>query len=172
MENNVSTKDLAQIFGVTPRRVQQLATKGILHRESNGKFNLPDSLKSFYEWKITHTNYNPDRDKWHETYNLEHARLERVKRQMVELELGVKNGDLLVADDVEQTIVPMLLTCRNRLLAIPSKCAPRLAACKDIVHAEKILQREILEALDILKPWPHHEPVHPGEYYENPDQVS
>ena len=48
----VSTADLAEILGVSARRIQQLAVAGVLRRQSHGEWVLPESVQAFVEHKV------------------------------------------------------------------------------------------------------------------------
>jgi phage terminase Nu1 subunit (DNA packaging protein) len=152
MEINVSTKDLAQILKITPRRIQQLAQKEVLRREADGTFKAHESIEDYYRWKATETNWHTGRGKAREEYAHEHALLEKAKKEMAELTLGVMTGTLVYADDVEAQTFSRILTCRTRLLGMPAKLAHRIAASKTVGKIESLLREEILQAMDALKP--------------------
>jgi NADH:ubiquinone oxidoreductase subunit E len=49
-----SSKFLAEILGVSERRVNQIATEGIIfQREANGKFNVPVCVQKYFKDKYT-----------------------------------------------------------------------------------------------------------------------
>lgn len=48
----VSTADLAEVLGVSERRVQQLASAGVLRRQRHGEWVLPESVQAFVEHKV------------------------------------------------------------------------------------------------------------------------
>jgi phage terminase Nu1 subunit (DNA packaging protein) len=152
MEINVSTKDLAQILKITPRRIQQLAQKEVLHREVDGTFKAHESIEAYYKWRATATSWNVGRGEARAQYAHEHALLEKGKKEMAELHLGIMTGDLVYADDIEAQIVPRIIAFRSRLLAMPTKLSPRIAASKNIMRIESLLREEILQAMDTLKP--------------------
>ncbi|GJE27959.1 terminase small subunit [Methylobacterium organophilum] len=48
----VSTEDLAEILGVSARRIQQLASAGVLRRLTHGEWLLPECVQAFIEHKV------------------------------------------------------------------------------------------------------------------------
>jgi|GEM_PF-6513328 len=152
MEFTVNTKELAKILEITPRRVQQLVKKGVLHREVDGTLNAHDAIEAYYKWKIQETGYSPTKTGDREEFKREHARLEKAKKEMAELRLGILNGTLVYADDVEAEIVKRILVFRSRMLVLPSKLSPRIASSKNLAEIQAMIQWEILHAIDTLDP--------------------
>lgn len=48
----VSTPDLAEILGVSERRIQQLAGAGVLRRQAHGEWVLPEAVQAFVEYQV------------------------------------------------------------------------------------------------------------------------
>ena len=48
----VSTADLAEILGVSARRIQQLAGSGVLRKLGHGEWLLPECVQAFVEHKV------------------------------------------------------------------------------------------------------------------------
>ena len=48
----VSTADLAEILGVTARRLQQLAGAGVLRKLSHGEWLLPECVQAFMDYRL------------------------------------------------------------------------------------------------------------------------
>jgi len=146
MVKSSNTSELAGLLMLTPQRVNQLAKEGIIKREADGKYDLPKAIEAFYIYKL----------KTDEELNFaqEHTLLERAKRKKAEIELDQLEGTLLIATEVEQAMATMILTCKSRLLAIPSRCAPQLIGQRDMSKIASILKDEIYQALNELKEMP------------------
>jgi len=76
----------------------------------------------------------------------------RVKREKLAVE--VIEGKLVNVADVEAAWSAMILTARNRLLLLPDKVAPRIAAVSDVQECRAVVDYEIREALTALSE--HH----------------
>lgn len=149
MELSVIRADLAKILRLSTRRIDQLAKEGVLKRDELGKYDLPDAVEAYFKYKLlTDEDIN---------YQREHTLLERAKRQKAELELGILDGTLLIASEVEQGMAKLILTCRSRLLSIPSRCSSLIIGQRDMSKIAGILQDEIYAALTELSETPVEE---------------
>lgn len=81
---------------------------------------------------------------------MEHALLERAKREKVELELAAMRGQMHYSEDVERVMNDMLSNFRSKLLALPTRAAPMLIARNDIGDIQELLYKEVLEVLKEL----------------------
>lgn len=155
----VSASVLADLLGVTERRVRQLAEEGIFTRESKGRYNLPESIKTYInmlkmESDIVNSGQANGLD-----LDSEKAIHERVKRNQAEIKLALMKGEVHKADDVKRVMVDMLTSFRTRFLNIPAKVAPLLVNKKDAGHIREILTSEVVEVLHELKEY------NPAEFY-------
>ncbi|MDO5379399.1 MAG: hypothetical protein Q4E98_00835 [Acidaminococcaceae bacterium] len=97
-----SARELAELLGISERRVNQLVNEEILHREIEGDFVLTMSIASFYENKYA----SKDED----GYWSEKALHEAAKRKLAELELARQQNMSHDAADVERVMTDMLST--------------------------------------------------------------
>lgn len=147
----VSAAVLGGIFGVTDRRVRQMAEEGIIIRAAKGRYNLVESLKNYIlSLKLAAegaTMGGPDGE-----INLDEEKglHERVKRHISELKLQTMKGELHKAEDVERVMSDMLAAFKTRIMNIPSKVAPMLED-RDAGYIKERLTNEVTEALNELK---------------------
>jgi phage terminase Nu1 subunit (DNA packaging protein) len=146
----VNTKVLANIFGVTERRVRQMVEEEIIERIGHGRYNLQDSIKKYIAFLRASSNVESDNIKLKESLDYEKFLHEKAKREKAELELAHIKGTMHHASEVERVMTRMLSDFRAKLLALPSKVAPMLIARKEIAVIQDILQKEIYEALQEL----------------------
>lgn len=147
----VSASVLADIIGVSDRRVRQMAEEGIIVRAAKGRYKLVDSLKTYLlTIKLAAEGVGVELADGEIDLNEEKAIHERVKRHISELKLQIMKGDLHKAEDVESVMMDMLTAFRTRMLNIPSKTAPFLEN-RDAVFIKDRLTGEIVEALNELK---------------------
>ena len=50
---NVDAETVAQVLGLSARRVQQLVKNGVIPRAKRGSYNLPDVVKSWCAWLVS-----------------------------------------------------------------------------------------------------------------------
>lgn len=142
----VSTSELAEILGLTDRRIRQLEKAGIIHKLERGKFDLAQAVQQYIAWiKAQAAESDEELD-----LKKEKALLTRANRQKVELELKIMRGELHRSEDVRRVMNDMLGAFRARCLAIPSKAAPRLQGQTDLAVIQDIIKKEVYEALTEL----------------------
>jgi phage terminase Nu1 subunit (DNA packaging protein) len=149
---DVSTSDLAEILGLTDRRIRQLAKKEILLQPKRGKFNLSNAVQEYIKFLRTGEGTlrgNPEVAK-DASYNDERTKLTRIQREQAELKLAVARGELHKAKDVKQIVGGMIMVTRSRLLDLPNKVAPNIVGKKDLDDIKAVLEEEIELALQSL----------------------
>lgn len=155
----VSASVLAELLGVTDRRVRQLAEEGIFTRVSKGRYNLPESIKTYInmlkmEQDIVNAGTGDGLD-----LETERAIKIRVERKQAEIKLALMKGEVHKAADVEQIMTDMLTSFRTKLLNIPAKLAPILVARNEVGHIKDLINNEIIEVLNELKDY------NPSDFY-------
>jgi hypothetical protein len=142
------SKAIAKFLDVSERRVRQLRDEKVI-AERAGSPRLYELLPTLR----TYINYlrkkNPDSEESID-YNTERAKLVRAKRLNEEFDLKVKERELHGSEEIETTFSAILVSFKNRLLAIPSKLAPILSKKTDKAEIYKLLATHINEALDEL----------------------
>ncbi|MBE3586557.1 MAG: type IV toxin-antitoxin system AbiEi family antitoxin domain-containing protein [Thermoanaerobacter sp.] len=139
----VSTSELAEILGITDRRIRQLEKAGIISKLGRGKFDLAAAVQQYISWlkaQAAETDEELDLKK-------EKTLLTRANRQKAELELQIMRGELHRSEDVRRVMNDMLGAFRARCLAIPTKAAPRLQGQTDLAVIQDIIKKEVYEAL-------------------------
>ena len=139
----VSTSDLAVLLGVAERTIGKLLDKKILRRSVGGGFDVVDAIQSFVAYRegvvaAEHGIGSYGRSRA-ELY-LEKARMARMQREKLE-------GELLPANEVLAGWSAIFAKVKARMLAIPSKCAPRLVGLKTAAEAKAVIEPEVYEAL-------------------------
>ena len=147
----VSTKVVADMLDVTSRRVGQLCEEGILTKVKNGSFLLVPTIRNYIRYlKTKNDTERPADGDIAEEFSKEHTLLERAKREKAELEVALMKGNVHASEDVEREMTKMLGAFRARVLAIPSKLAPRVAIIDDATKIEDMIRSEVYSALKEL----------------------
>jgi hypothetical protein len=68
----------------------------------------------------------------------------------LERENAIAAGELACISDVVAEVAAEYSIVRNRLLSLPSKCAPHVKCCVTIEEVRAVLEREILQILSAL----------------------
>lgn len=126
----VTQRALADAFGVTPARINQLVKSGVIIRDvkdgSGGVF-LYESTKNYWRTQAPSAGDDDSDDSPVSlSFNAEKALHEKVKRELAELKLAKLEGRVYEASTVELVMTEMLSNLRTQLLGLPAKLAPIL----------------------------------------------
>lgn len=156
----VTSTVLANLFGMTSRRIRQLENEGVIKKVARGKYSLQESIKSYITFIKASVNLKENNtEETKINYDEEHALLEKRKREKIELELASMRGTMHFSEDVERVMNDMLSNFRAKVLALPSRVAPRLIGIDTIADIQEVLQIETLEVLQELSEY------NPSEFY-------
>jgi phage terminase Nu1 subunit (DNA packaging protein) len=129
---------IAKLFDLTPRRVQQLSAAGVIPRAGHGKYELAPAVRGYVRYlRGADLGGAARADK---------ERLLRARADLMEMEARRVAGELVAVQEVEKTWLAIVSLVRQRLLAIPSKCAV-LVAGTDAGAAYALLESEVYAAL-------------------------
>lgn len=143
----VSSTVLADLFGLTTRRIRMLADEGIIQKTSRGRYNLQENIKSYIVY------LKADKDLKEKSFDdeldpdKERALLTRRQREKLDLEIASIRGQMHFSSDVERVMNDMLANFRAKLIATPTKVAPILIAKNDASEIQDLLLRELFEVL-------------------------
>lgn len=143
----VNQKTLANVLGISSRRVRQLREDGFFPTVENGRgYKLETCVQEYIEYKVkaeTNTRTLIDKEK-------EQAEHERLKKEITKLKLRRMKKELHAAADVEMFLSEMLINFKNRLLSIPNKVAVQVMGETDINRIIKLLNDELISTLEEL----------------------
>lgn len=152
----VDSKDIAAIFGVDPRRVQQLAKEGIIVAIKEGHANRYDLLPTIQRYikhlsdKANGREYSK-KDAETETRKLEaEADLKRSKADMAALQLNELEGKMHRSEDVEAVMTDLVYTVRSALIALPGRLAVDVTAAASAAEASEVIRGEAYKILEEL----------------------
>ena len=149
-------KYIANLFGVSVRRVQQYTQDGVISTvETNGrrKYDLVKTVQDYVNyWKAKATNQEKSQeDSRNESDKLNaEVRLKNAKAEMAELELEELRGTLHSAEDVEAVMSDHVLLIRSMLLAMPGRLAVDVCNAKTPAEAADIVKKECSAMLEQL----------------------
>ena len=143
----ISAELFSRISNLSDQRHRQLAKMGYFPPPIKGQYQMEPALQGIIRYL---------RDQAAKSENtLEQEKLKKLtaERQLAELQLATKRGEALDAAAVFKTWENMLVTFRQKLLAMPAQIAPRVAFLKNQDEVETALEREVNDYLiDLSKP--------------------
>jgi len=143
----LTAEKFCQITNLTDRRHRQLAGEGYFPPPIKGNWQLTPCLQGMVKYLRELAEKNL------EEMAAEKLKKAKADRKLAELKLSRERKESLDATSVIKAWSGILLTIRQKLLALPSKVSPRLAYVDEQPEVEEILEKEITEALvDLSKP--------------------
>ena len=141
-ETEVSSGELAALFGRTPRRIQQLTQEGVFTTTEGGKYNLKDSIDAWIGFQAGDEN-SESLEKAKGDKILHETRLKKAKADMEEMRARELEGTMHRAEDVKVITEDMIYSIRSALNAIPGRVAVDVHACETAAEVSALLTKEI-----------------------------
>ena len=142
----VSQRQMANVIGLSPARVNQLIDEGIMIRDPSSPTStnlmFSESLWNYALSKSAATDENVN-------FWAERSKHERAKRQLAELKLRQREGELYEAAQVENELTEIFTEFRTKLLTCGHKLAKVLEG-KTAAQICDIIDSEIIEILEEL----------------------
>lgn len=158
----VSAKVIGECLSVGDRMVRHLADEGLLKRDSHGKYLLFHSIKNYIlALKASKAGEHVDVGPGNVLdLTREKACNEHWKAMINEIKLQLIQGKVHKSEDVGRILADMLLSFKNKILAIPAKAAVKLEG-KTRLEIQDIVTKELCAALDELSEY------NPADYYSS-----
>jgi phage terminase Nu1 subunit (DNA packaging protein) len=131
---------LAQLFGLTARRIRGLAEEGIIPRPRRGEYDLARSIRQYCEYLRASATQGS------EELGRERVRLLRSRADIAEIERKKLELELIPVADAEMLWSAIIVTVRTRMLALPHRVS---AVVPPELQREvfALAEREVHEAL-------------------------
>ena len=136
---------IARLLVLTERRVQQLATEGIIPKASRGQYDLVESVRGYilHQRKLIE-----DKQPGEVTVlEAERGRLTGAKAGLAELDERERRGQLIPAAQIETFLSTIFSRVRQGVLSLASRAAPQAYDAKSIPEVEKIILECCQDAL-------------------------
>jgi phage terminase Nu1 subunit (DNA packaging protein) len=161
-EQTVDTATVAKFLLLSPHRIRQLAAEGVLERAVDkktgkalrGRFGLLSAVNNYIRYLRSKLAGSAGKE---EEYTRVRARRMAANASIEELRLKRIRGELHYSADVQFVMAQMLTACKQRLLAVPSRCAPYLAGKSQTTG--EIAEAIRIEIYDALKELADYDPA-------------
>jgi phage terminase Nu1 subunit (DNA packaging protein) len=152
----VTTEELAEILGLSVRRIQQLADEQKIPRlleadtqnPIRGKWYLPSVIRDYLQFKLSSVK---SEDPIEQEIQKERLRKLRLDADIREMDRDFREGNLHRSEDVAAVMNAMHSSIRTRALSLPLSLARELIGQEDIIRIQAILERGIYEFLSESK---------------------
>lgn len=147
---------LANICNLTNERIQQLTKENVIIKKERGRYELWASLKNYI--KYLQMRVGGSRSATGDevagddagNYQRHRSRLYKAKAENAEIEVGLIKGKIHESKAVEKIWDDMISNARSKLLALPTKLAPKLEGVTDIKDIKEIIEEAVYESLNEL----------------------
>ena len=113
---------------------------GIIREAKPGLYDMKPTVQAYLAYLRNNTG----------DLNQQRAELTKAKKELAELELGERKGNLHRTEDVEQALTTMLMNFRTKIMSMPAKLAKTVAGMSESAEIYDLLKKETDEALDEL----------------------
>ncbi|MDR1516253.1 MAG: hypothetical protein LBS45_11215 [Synergistaceae bacterium] len=146
-------KTIAELFGVTERRIRQLAQKKIIPKAGKGLYDLGPTVQAYirYLHGLLNGAVSADMTELNQRLLQANTTEREAKARMAELDLSVMQGRLHEADHVKKIMIDMIAACRSRMLALPSKAAVTVSTMTGSAEIASFLREIIYEGKNMAK---------------------
>lgn len=152
----VGSAVIADIFGVDPRRIQQLTKEGVISATRHGhvnRYDLFDTVRTYIRYLSEKANGRapPKQNMDAESRRLEaEADLKRSKADIAALQLKELEGTMHRSEDVQAVMTDLVYTIRSMLLALPGRLAVDVVGAVSAAEASDIIRAEVYKILEEL----------------------
>ncbi len=138
---------IAKLLELTPRRIHQLVGEGVIPKpEKRGRYELVGSVQGYIRY-LRQLNINEEMDGEGGSEVSHRKRLTKARADIAEMEAERISGSLVDVTSVEHAWQSAGARFRARVLGIPHKLAPIVAAESDIETCCDLLEEHVHEAL-------------------------
>lgn len=157
IKKNLQGSDIiAKVFGVTERRVQQLAKEGVIQAVQTRpyKFDLLPTVQTYI--KYLSEKVNGREQKGTDTVQAEadklraEADLKQSKAKIAEMQLKELEGTMHRSEDVEAMTNDLVYTVRSMVMALPGRLAMDVVQVKTAAEASALIRTECNKVLEEL----------------------
>jgi len=147
MAADVTAETLAKLFELTERRVQQLASDGIIPRAGRGAYPLMDSVRGYLR-------YLKERAEGRSAGNdLDAAKLARLELdvRLAQVELAKAEGEVIPVADHLEVLGRIVDGFRTKLVSLEGSWGPRVVGITSPAEGAAVVGAMVREAIEDLR---------------------
>ena len=147
---------IAKLFGVTERRVQQLAKDGIIPaaQQRPYKFDLLPTVQAYIKYLSDKANGREEKSDDNKTAEADKLRaeadLKQSKAKIAEMQLKELEGTMHLSEDVEAMTNDLVFTVRSMIMALPGRLAMDIVQVTSANEASALIRSEVYKILNEL----------------------
>jgi len=139
---------IATALNLTDRRVQQLASEGIIPKAERGKYDLIPTVQAYVKYLQEQNLGQTGGSEKIKNYKEE---LQRLKVEGMQLDIDEKKKILVPVEGVKELLSRMVVMTKTKMQEIPARLSPVLLNKKTVAEVHTLLKTNIQRALNELK---------------------
>lgn len=144
---------IAALLMLTERRVQQLATEGVIPKAARGRFELAPAVQGYIKF-LQERSIGGDADT-KKSLAAEQLKLAAARAALAEIELAERRGELLDAEEWRSLSATLVAEATSNLLNnLPVRIAAQAKAMKSEAKIKALVRDEVRQALSSLSSLP------------------
>lgn len=160
------TEFLANYFGISARRVQQLAQDNIIPSvkdKGNYYFDPPIAIKKYITYLQDALQKRSQNNEELESKKFDaDIRLKEAKASLAELELYELKGKMHRSEDVKALIEDLAATIKSQLSGLPGRLAMDVVTLQTTAEVSEVIERHCFEILETLSEYKYD-----PQYFKN-----
>lgn len=135
---------IAKLLLISERRVQQLSQQGTIPKNQHGRYDLIPAVQGYIRYLQERA---MGKGGGGDDYHTEKARLIKLQADKAQIDLDILEEKLIFAEHVQKAWENVLMAFKSKLMAIPTKAAPVIAAETQPGQIQQILDDLVRETL-------------------------
>ncbi len=145
-ESTVNVKELSTVFGVSTRRIRQLAEDDIVVRAERGRYLLADSVQGYNAF-LKKPESSADELQMEKDRRKAELTLKEAKAKVAMLHAKELEGEMHRSEDVQLWCQGLIYMIKNSLLALPGQIAVDLSLQKTAEDCQIIVKDAVKDIL-------------------------
>lgn len=160
---------MANLFGITSRRLEQLTADGVLPTVKAGTYDFVPTIQRYIKYLQDKA---AGKEKNESQAEKELAKLDAeikyksAKAEKAQLEADEIKGKMHRAEDVRHMTEDLVLAIRSSLLAMPGRLAIDVSEARNSQEASKLIRREVISILEQLSSYEYNPEKYKGRVAE------
>lgn len=152
-DKTVASADLAELIGISPRRVRKLTQDGVLKTTARGQYDLRTAIGAYVRYLQTMA-----RETGFKTVNIDiqtaRARIVQANAEEAEIKLAVLKREAIAIADIEELWLQLYQNFKANLIASSQRIAQEVASETSERKIAQLLKDEAFRVLDELSRTP------------------
>jgi hypothetical protein len=141
--------ELSRLLSINERTLRKLVERGVLTKTARGSYDIVDSISSFIAYREAAVAAQSGKGEW----GVQRAAVYRERALALRAAREEREGVLAPVFEFKVAEASLARLVRDKILATPTRIAPRLTTATTAAEAERLMRSALEEALEDLAAW-------------------